>query len=582
MTSSVSSAKLPLLHARKIGSTMRIALAQKNTKIGDFDAIDKIIADTLHQAREQRVDLVVFPSLFLIGGPADEFAARREIVQSCAARLETLAKTTEDGPAILIGFPEYNRADHGKGVYNSAALLMQGRVQNLYRQSTLANYGVKEEAQVYDPGPRQLPLAFDGKALGVMIGNDVWNHSSPWGDRAIVHDLANQLLRQSELLIHLDADPWFFERPKERLTRLRTLATRHQKWVLYMNAVGGHESVIYDGRSMAIAPNGQLVAMGQRFADDLLIIDLDDPPKEELPLQGDEVDETFDALVLGLRDGVQKSGFNAVTLGLSGGIDSALVAAIAYEALGPENVHCVALPSRYSSDHSIRDARAQADALKLPFSIIEIEGIYQALAQALAPAFEGTEEDTAEENLQARARGTILMGLSNKFQRLVLATSNKSEFAVGYCTLYGDMCGAFAILTDVPKGMVYRLSYRFNERLGFTAIPESTLTKPPSAELRPGQTDQDSLPPYDVLDEIVDRYLVRDHSAEEIVAAGFAPADVQRVVWLMNINGYKRQQAAPGLLISRRALAIGRRYPNIASYRALQLNEASKSPEGSS
>lgn len=556
---------------------MRIALAQNNFKIGDIDAIDAKILDAFQRAKAQRVDLLVFPMLALIGGPAGEFAVRREVLQQCTSRLDALAQRCVGGPAVLIGYPEFHRADIGKGAFNAAALIHDGRVQNIYRQVALANFGVKQDQRLFDAGPQQQPLALQGKALGVALGNDVWNECSVWGDRAATRSSAERMLRLSDLLIHLDADPWFYARPEERLLKLRALAQNAKRWVLHVNPVGAQESLIYDGRSMVIAPDGSLHALAPRFDEALLVVDLPknlhSAPVPSAPpvLRDDEVKETFEALVLGLRDGVHKSGFTAVTLGLSGGIDSALVAAIAYEALGAENVYGVALPSRYSSDHSIIDARALAKALKLPFSIIEIEGVYQALYAALEHDFEGTKPDTSEENLQARARGTILMGLSNKFNRLVLATSNKSEFAVGYSTLYGDMCGAFSPLSDVPKQLVYALSRYFNERMGFAAIPESSITKPPSAELRPGQTDQDSLPPYDILDEIVDRYLVRDQSAKEIVAAGFEEADVRRVVWLLNMNGYKRQQAAPGFLISRRALAIGRDFPNIASYQALNL-----------
>lgn len=555
---------------------MRIALAQYNTKIGDFAAIDATIDDAVARAREADADLVVFPQLFLIGGPAGDLTARSELLDAADARLSALAQKYADGPSILIGAPERVQGDAGTGVMNSAALLQDGRVAARYHQRCPANFGVKNNARVFDAAPAQPPMTVAGRTIAVAIGNELWNERTPFGQRAIDEDLASDALASADLLIHLDADPWFFERPRERFERISALARAHHKWVLHANTVGGHNSLLYDGRALAVAPDGTLAECGAAFADDLIVVDLDaaqagvDAATSVAPaLSGEEVEETFTALVMGLRDGVRKSGFQAVTLGLSGGIDSALVAAIAFEALGPENVHGVALPSRFSSDHSLRDAKELADALQLPYAVIEIDGVYQAFLAALQPSFEGREMDTAEENLQARARGTILMGLSNKFNRLVLATSNKSEFAVGYTTLYGDMCGAFSILSDVPKLMVYRLSRYFNARMGFTAIPESTLTKPPSAELRPDQVDEDSLPPYEVLDEIVDRALVRDQSAEEIVAAGFKAEDVSRIFWLMNVNGYKRAQAAPGLLVSRRALAIGRDFPTIASFEAL-------------
>lgn len=559
------------------GHLMRIAIAQKNVKLGDIAAIDAAVDACVRAAQQKNIDLLVFPELFLIGGPAGLFAARKEVLANCEARLCTLAQKYADGPAILIGTPEASTAAHGKRAYNSAALLHQGESRIVHRQICVADFGVKRDGAVFEPGYHIEPLTLHGRTIGVAIGNDLWNESDIWRTPALPHAPAERILQQSDLLIHLDADPWYPERPQERLLHTQTLARADARMIISANTVGTAQSLLYDGRSMVVGGDGTLHSFAPQFEDALHIVDLtEDSLQSEThdlsaSLSDDIVDETLDALIFGLRDNVRKSGFHAVTLGLSGGIDSAIVAAIAVEALGAEHVYGVALPSRYSSDHSLKDARDLAEALKIPYDEISIEAVHHALLQTLAPSFEGTEEGTAEENLQARARGVILMGLSNKFDRLLLATSNKSEFAVGYSTLYGDMSGAFSPLTDVPKEMVYAISRRFNERRGFDAIPQSTLTKPPSAELRPGQRDQDSLPSYEVLDEIVDRYLVRAQSAQEIVEAGFAKEDVRRVVWLMDINGYKRQQAAPGLRVSRQALAIGRDFPSVGDFSALNL-----------
>lgn len=555
---------------------MRISLIQHNIKLGDYAAIDAIIDAQVQRAQQENVDLLIFPALFLIGGPSGIFATRKETLAQCEQRLERLAARHANGPAILIGTPWTNPSPSGKPAFNAAALLHQGSVRIVHRQNAVASYGVQQDAHLFEPSDQVEPFELHGRTLVVTIGNDLWNQSDVWQRPARAESPAQKIAPHCDLLIHLDADPWFPERPQERFQALQSIARAHDRAIIHVNQFGSAQTLLYDGRSMVITSRGIAQTIARSFDNDTQIIDCNDLSKAEVvdlsyKLEKDPVDETLDALIFGLRDNVQKSGFKDVILGLSGGIDSAIVAAIAVEALGAEHVYGVAMPSRYSSDHSIQDAKDLANNLKMPFDVMAIEAVHQALLQTLAPFFEGTAEDTAEENLQARARGMLLMGLSNKFNRLLLATSNKSEFAVGYSTLYGDMAGAFAPLTDVPKEMVYAISRRFNERRGFDAIPISTLTKPPSAELRPDQTDQDSLPPYEILDELIDRYVVRGQSAQEIVDAGFDPVDVRRVVWLVNITGYKRQQAAPGLRVSRQALAIGRDFPSIGNFSSLNL-----------
>lgn len=555
---------------------MRISLIQHNVKLGDYAAIDAAIDQHAQHARQNDVDLLVFPERFLIGGPGGDFSTRKETLAHCAQRLNRIASQHRDGPAMLIGTPWQTPDSTGKTAYNAVALVHQGSVRIVHQQNAVPSYGVQQYAQHFEPSDKTEPFELRGHTIGVLIGNDLWNQSDVWQRPAQPQAVAHALAPACDFLIHLDADPWFPERPQERFQKLQSIAQTYERAIIHVNHFGSAQTILYDGRSMILDAQGNARTIARSFDNDVQTFDIPTLSKAEATevsqeLYRDPVDETLDALIFGLKDNVHKSGFKDVVLGLSGGIDSAIVAAIAVEALGAEHVYGVAMPSRYSSDHSIQDAKDLANNLKMPFDVMEIEAVHQALLQTLAPFFEGTQEDTAEENLQARARGVLLMGLSNKFNRLLLATSNKSEFAVGYSTLYGDMAGAFAPLTDVPKEMVYAISRRFNERRGFDAIPISTLTKPPSAELRPDQTDQDSLPPYEILDELIDRYVVRGQSAQEIVDAGFDPVDVRRVVWLVNITGYKRQQAAPGLRVSRQALAIGRDFPSIGNFSSLNL-----------
>lgn len=555
---------------------MRIGITQFNTTLGDYASIDATIDAQVRKARAENVDLLIFPELFLIGGPGGDFATRKETLAHCEQRLHHLAERHHDGPAILVGTPWPNPNAFGKPAYNAAALIQNGAFHIVHRQHAVPNFGVKQDASLFEPCETITPFTLKNYTFAVAIGNDLWNESDVWRRPQHSEGPAEKTPPSCDVLLHLDADPWHPERPIERLETLQTLARASERAIIHVNHIGSSQSILYDGRSVAIGSHGNTQIIMRRFENDFQTLNISSLSQEttQLPENStpiDLVDETLDALIFGLRDNVHKSGFHDVVLGLSGGIDSAIVAAIAVEALGADHVYGVGMPSRYSSEHSIEDAKNLADALQISFELMPIEPVHQALLQTLAPFFDNTEQGTAEENLQARARGVLLMGLSNKFNRLLLATSNKSEFAVGYSTLYGDMSGAFAPLTDVPKEMVYAISRRFNERRGFDAIPIRTLTKPPSAELRPDQTDQDSLPPYPILDELIDRYVVQRQTAQEIVDAGFSEADVRRVVWLINITGYKRQQAAPGLRVSRQALAIGRNFPSIGNFSSLNL-----------
>lgn len=556
---------------------MRIAIIQHATIVGSFDTIDADISDIIDNLQDEAIDLIVFPEFFYIGGRSGDFAIKAEVLRGVEQRLEHLAKRYVNGPSLLLGTPRSHTQVTGTGVHNAAVWIHQGRVQTAHNQVAVPRIGVRDDALFFDVGTLQEPIVYRDTRIGVCIGNDLWFEATRHGRHEEGVAPASTIATSCDVLIHLDADPWYVERPQERLLKLQELARATNTWVLHANAVGTTQSILYDGRSTAISPSGAIDAQARAFHNDTLIIDTTSaavvatpstpPNRDNIQV----VDEIWEALVYALRNNVQQSGFSDVVLGLSGGIDSALVAALAVDALGSEHVYGVALPSRFSSDHSLQDAADLAKNLKISYQIIAIESVHQALLDTLAPAFEGTAPSTAEENLQARARGVILMGLSNKFNRLLLATSNKSEFAVGYSTLYGDMCGAFSPLADVPKTLVYTLSRRFNERRGLDAIPNNTIIKPPSAELRPNQTDQDSLPDYDILDAILEASVVHNASAEELVQQGFRPEDVQRVLSLLYQSGYKRQQAAPGFMISRQALAIGRHFPSVGNFSSLNV-----------
>ena len=558
---------------------MRIAIAQLNFTVGDFDTIRQKAHRAIDQARDERADLVIFTELAALGGPAGDLVERNDVLRANESLVRELAQRSDDHFAILIGFAERNPAKIGGRAWNAAALCHEGRVFNIYRQCAPASFDVfGANDRNFEPAPPQQPLTLRGTTIAVSIGNDLWNHANHLGRSQFPEPVAiGTASRGARIAIQLDADPWHWGRPEERLERLAEAATTQGRFVVFANQVGAHNEVVYDGRSMIVAPDGAVVAQAPAFEESLLVYDI---PRATLGATRsnaapsgksaashfallNEEDETLKALILGVRDNVTKAGFRKVGLGLSGGIDSALVAAIAAEALGAENVHGVAMPSQYSSDHSIRDAEALAKNLGMPMQIIPIKGIYDAVKLTMEDAFAGTKEDVTEENIQSRARGLIMMSLSNKFGHYILNTGNKSEAAVGYCTLYGDMCGSLSVLLDVPKTLVYRISRHYNALKGREVIPESTLTKPPSAELRPDQTDQDSLPPYDVLDAILDAYVVQLRSARDIIAAGYNEADVLRVIRLIQLNEYKRFQAAPGIRVTRRAFGSGRCYPQV-------------------
>jgi len=539
---------------------VKIALIQTNPTIGDVNGNTQAILERLAQARAAGAALAVFPEQAILGYPAKDLLLRREIIHYNVEALGRVAAAAQD-IAVLVGYAEPNERPHGRPVFNSAALLEGGRAVARWRKRLLPTYDVFDEARYFEPAGPQPVVDLHGVRLGVTICEDLL--SEPMLGRPLYDcdPVADQVAAGAKLVVNISASPYYVDKHPWRVARMAEHARRHGCPVLYANQVGGNDELLFDGASCAIDAAGRCVGQARSFETDMLLVDLDDLAATRCEPVPPGVAGVHRALVRGLADYLRKCGFRSVVIGLSGGIDSAVVAALAAEALGPENVLGVAMPSRYSSTHSVDDARQLAKNLGVRFEIVPIETMHRAFEQALAPQFAGREPDVTEENIQARVRGNILMSLSNKFGSLLLTTGNKSEVAVGYCTLYGDMAGGLAVISDVPKTMVYALARHINDAAGRTLIPERTLTKPPSAELRPDQFDQQSLPPYDVLDAILEAYEERLESRDEIVARGFDPAVVDEVIRKIRISEYKRQQAAPGLKVTSRAFGFGRRMP---------------------
>ena len=540
---------------------MKVALVQANPTIGDVDGNTARILDGIRQGAERGAELVVFPEQSILGYPAKDLLLRRDVIDRNLAALDRIA--AEAGPiGAVVGFAEPNDQRCGRPLFNSVALLADGAVRGRARKRLLPTYDVFDEVRYFEAAGPGGVLEFRGCGLGLTVCEDMWSdeelHARPLYD---ADPLADLVRAGADVLINVSASPYYLGKHEARIGLMAGHARRHKVPILFCNQVGGNDELLFDGGSCVVDVDGKLVAQAKAFEEDCLVVDLDDLRASRVDVYPGGAANLHDALVMGLRDYVRKCGFGSVVLGLSGGIDSAVVACLAAEALGCEQVHGVAMPSRYSSGHSVEDARVLAANLGIRFSVISIQEMHAVFERELAPHFENRPPDVAEENVQARARGLTLMALSNKFGSLLPTTGNKSELAVGYCTLYGDMCGGLAVISDVPKTMVYELAREMNQRAGREVIPESTLTKPPSAELRPDQTDQDSLPPYDVLDEILRRYEEELESVDQIVAAGFERALVLDVIHKIRVNEYKRQQAAPGLKVTSRAFGFGRRMP---------------------
>ncbi|MBI2887148.1 MAG: NAD+ synthase [Chloroflexi bacterium] len=576
--------------------SLRLAMAQINTTVGDLEGNARRILQAVDQARALGVDLVAFPEMALPGYPVEDLLLKPQFIQDNLDQLHRIVAQCR-GITAVIGY-----VDKTDDIYNAAAIVHDGKLVGVYHKQYLPNYGVFDENRYFQAGTEAPVYTINGVGIGVNICEDIWYPTGP---------AALQALGDAEVIVNINASPYHMGKGSFRERMVATRAADSGVIVAYVNLVGGQDELVFDGGSFVCNERGDLLARGALFQEDLVVADLDveavfrtrlhdprrrkerlvaagDPhvphhlvapapdtprPKSALPARSplpeyDRPAEVYHALTLGLRDYLRKNGFQKVALGLSGGIDSSLTAAIAADALGKENVVGVAMPSRYSSEGSLADARRLAEALDIRFMVIAIEEVFSAYLHTLEEPFAGTQPNVAEENVQARIRGNLLMALSNKFGWLVLTTGNKSETATGYTTLYGDMAGGFAVIKDVPKTLVYQLA-RYRNTLGDRpVIPESVFTKVPSAELRPNQSDQDTLPPYDLLDQVLQAYVEEDRSYEELLALGFSEAVVRQVIRLVDGAEYKRRQAPPGIKITPRAFGRDRRLPIVNRYRS--------------
>lgn len=537
---------------------MNVALAQLNTTVGDLTGNEARILAAYRRGVEAGAEMVVCPELAITGYPPRDLLLKPHFVTQNVAVLERLAQATRE-VGLLVGFVGRTHGKPGRGLTNSVALLHHGRIAEVRTKMLLPTYDVFDEDRYFDPAEVNAPFTFKGRRMGVTICEDAWNDEDFWRDRRYRRNPVVELASAgAEMIFNVSASPWHVGKNRTREAMLASLAAKTNCPLLYCNLVGGNDELVFDGASMAFDGQGRLTAQGALFEEDFLLLDTD-KLQPVAPCPGGEDEFAYRALVLGLRDYLHKCGFQSALIGLSGGIDSALTAVMAVDALGAANVRGISLPSQFSSQGSLDDARQLAENLGIRYDVIPIQPAFASVKEQLLEVFSGRAEDTTEENVQARLRGVILMAMSNKFGSLLLTTGNKSELAVGYCTLYGDMCGGLAVISDVPKTMVYRLAKWVNREREI--IPTASITKPPSAELRPNQTDQDSLPPYDVLDAILEEYVVKCHAVAEIIAAGYDPAAVHRVVKLIDGAEYKRRQAAPGLKITTKAFGVGRRIP---------------------
>jgi NAD+ synthase (glutamine-hydrolysing) len=539
---------------------LRIALLQINPTAGDIGGNSALIVDGVRRAREHGADLVVTPELALMGYlPRDLLMSRGFVTKSCE-ELGRIARDLKDAPPVLVGVATPNPAEMGRPLFNSAVLLRGGDVGEAFHKTLLPTYDVFDEDRYFEPAAEPGVLELDGCKLGISICEDVWNDRDFWKRRRYHHDPIEVLTRKgAQAIVNLSASPFTVEKQALRERMLGQMARKYGLPLMIVNQVGGNDDLIFDGRSAAFDETGRLFARARGFTDDLLIVDLTQRAGTIAEDDFTPEAEIWNALVLGVRDYARKTRFRKVLLGLSGGVDSALTAAIAAEAMGPENVLGVMMPSVYSSEGSVTDSEALARNLGIQTLTLPISPIMKTYDATLAEAFSGRTPDVTEENIQSRIRGNLLMALSNKFGSLLLTTGNKSEMSVGYCTLYGDMNGGLAVIADLPKMMVYRVSRWRNQHQ--PDIPERILTKEPSAELRPNQTDQDSLPPYDLLDRILELHVEQSQSAEEIIAQGFDEATVRRVLRLVRMAEFKRKQAAPVLKVTSRAFGAGWRMP---------------------
>jgi NAD+ synthase (glutamine-hydrolysing) len=547
---------------------MRIALAQINPTVGDLPGNVDLIAKAARDAAARGADIAVFPELSITGYPPRDLVEKPSFLERSEQELERLASETADlDLSIVCGYVAHSDSETGKKALNCAAVLERGKIVFRQTKMLLPNYDVFDEARYFRPGERAVLCTIRGTPVALTICEDAWNDRRYWKQRLYQRDPVEELFEAGgEILICINASPYQVGKREMRRGIYRAAARRYQRPVVYVNQVGGNDQLVFDGSSFAMNASGEVIASARSFEEDLVIADIATGAGDLHDDFQDECEATYQALVLGTRDYMRKCGFRKALIGLSGGIDSALTAVIAVDAVGRENVTGVGMPGPYSSDHSVTDAREMAERLGIKFELIPIKNAYEKFIDELAPAFAGRAQDVTEENLQSRLRGVTLMALSNKTGALVLTTGNKSELAVGYCTLYGDMCGGLAVISDVPKTLVYTLSRVANKRHQ-DAIPENVFVKPPSAELRPDQKDTDSLPEYPVLDAILEAYIEQYRAPRQIAESLKLPLElVADIVNKVDRNEYKRQQAAPGLKVTSKAFGIGRRFPIAQRY----------------
>ena len=540
---------------------MKVGIAQINTTVGDFPGNSAAILAAYRSLVTDGADLVLTPELSIPGYPPQDLIFAGEFVDRNLAALAAVHTEVGEVP-LVVGFIDRNTTGHGKPFHNAAAFLVKGKAPAIIHKRLLPTYDVFDEARYFEPGSSSAPIEHDGRRIGITICEDLWAPEYLPGPLYRVDPPADLVAAGAEILLNLSASPFQFGKPVRRLQMLNAQAQRFKTPIYYCNSVGGNDQLVFDGHSVAISGDGSRSRELAGFREELAV--LEEPSAPLIPDHRDDLRELYQALVLGLRDYFRKCGFKSAVLGLSGGIDSALTAVLAVEALGKENVTGVAMPGPYSSEGSVRDAKSLAETLGIKCLELPITKSFQVMKEGLAHAFEGRPEDATEENLQARLRGVTMMALSNKFGSLLLTTGNKSELAVGYCTLYGDMCGGLAVISDLPKTLVYSLSRWINRDREI--IPSSTIEKAPSAELRPNQTDQDSLPPYDQLDAILALYVEENLPVSAIIARGHNESLVRRITSMVDRNEYKREQAAPGLKVTGRAFGMGRRLPLAQRY----------------
>lgn len=526
----------------------RIALGQLNLTVGDLDANVSAMAEAAQRATAAGADLICFPELAVCGYPPEDLVLRPEFVEDNLEATRALARQTSSGCAVIAGFVDRTEA----GIHNAAGLLRHGNIESTYHKMQLPNFGVFDERRTFVPGTSGIIVDIHGQRVGLSVCEDAWHDGKPFVGYA-----------SAQIVVNINGSPFHRGKVHEREDILRRRTKRSGAWIVYVNAVGGQDELVFDGGSMVMAPDGTVVHRADRFDEDLLIVTISEgtsvaDPRKPWP---SGMEELHRALVTGLGDYVRKNGFTDVVVGLSGGIDSATVATLAVDALGAAAVRAVAMPSMYSSPESLEDARECTERLGIRLDTVPIKDIYDHYTYGLAELFAGTDDGLAEENLQARIRGNLLMALSNKLGCMVLATGNKSEYAVGFSTLYGDMAGGFAPIKDVPKTLIYELAGWRNAQDPPGPIPQRTIDKAPSAELRPDQKDTDSLPPYDELDPVIEAYVEDDRGVDEMIRSGMNEALVRRVVHLIDRSEYKRRQAAPGVKLTPKAFGRDRRMP---------------------